>query len=135
MCITWIDVLSLTELWHDQVKFQTKDTSFTIEEPKLIKKGKRKGKVRFLNDGAANVTIMSSKRVQQKIDMHVPHGVRVTPCQDDTLRDLEVVLRRVSRGDCMMTLGDFNDQLEGEIQNRTDKWVGGFKLRNADKIM
>ena len=32
---------------------------------------------------------------------HVPHRVRVAPCQDDTLHDLETIIRRVPKGDCM----------------------------------
>ena len=56
------DVLALTELWHNQTKFQSKDKSFVIAEPKIIKKGKRKGKVRFPKDKAAGVAIMLSKR-------------------------------------------------------------------------
>ena len=61
------DVLALTELWHNQTKFQSKDKSFVIAEPKIIKKGKRKGKVRFPKDKAAGVAIMLSKRAQDKV--------------------------------------------------------------------
>ena len=32
-------------------------------------------------------------------------------------------------------MGDFNEQLEGNVQGRTGKWVGGLKSKNADKIM
>ena len=39
----------------------------------------------------------------------VPHRARVAPCQDDTLRDLEAVLRRVPQGDCIVILDDFNE--------------------------
>ena len=154
------DVLALTELWHNQKKFQSKDNSFIIAEPKIIKKGKRKGKVRFPKDRAAGVAIMLSDRAQKKVQdfgsegervcyvrlkgpvasifiiaVYVPHRGRVAPCQDDTLKDVENVLRRVPQGDCVCLLGDFNEQLQGGIKGRTGKWVGGPKSKNADKIM
>ena len=69
------------------------------------------------------------------IAVYVPHRARVAPCQDDTLHDLEAVLRRVPKGDCICIMGDFNEQLEGGIQNRTGRWVGDTKSKNADKIM
>ena len=130
------DVLALTELWHNQAKFQSKDKSFIVAEPKKIKKGKRKGKVRFPNDKAAGVTIMLSKRAQQKVQdfgsegervcyvrlkgpttslfiiaAYIPHRARTAPCQDDTLHDVGAVLRRVPQGDCICILGDFNEQM------------------------
>ena len=154
------DVLALTELWHNQSKFQTKDKSFIISEPKLVKKGKRKGQVRFPEDRAAGVAIMLSKRATEKVKdfgsegervcyvrlkgpvtnifviaVYVPHRGRASPCQDDTLHDLENVLRRVPTGDCVCILGDFNEQLEGGVKDRTGKWVGGLKSKNAEKIM
>ena len=59
------------------------------------------------------------------ITTYFPHRARVAPCQDDTLQDLETVLHRVPQGDCICMLGDFNEQLEGGIQNRTGKWARG----------
>ena len=35
----------------------------------------------------------------------------------------------------MAILGDFNEQLQGGVQNRTGKWVGGLESKNAEKIM
>ena len=69
------------------------------------------------------------------IAVYLPHRGRVAPCQDDTIHDLEAVLRRVPQGDCVCILGDFNEQLEGGVKGRTGKWVGGLKTKNADKIM
>ena len=69
------------------------------------------------------------------IAVYVPHRGRVAPCQDDTLQDLENVLRRTPRNDCICILGDCNEQLEGNVHGRTGKWVGGLKSKNADKIM
>ena len=116
--------------------------------------------MRFPNDKAAGVAIMLSKRAQQKVQdfgsegervcyvrlkgpttnlfiiaAYIPHRARVAPCQDDTLHDVESVLRRVPQGDCICILGDFNEQLQGNVQGRTDKWVGGLPSQNADKIM
>ena len=38
------DVLALTELWHNQKKFQSKNKSFIIAEPKIIKRANAKEK-------------------------------------------------------------------------------------------
>ena len=35
----------------------------------------------------------------------------------------------------MAILGDFNEQLQGGVQNRTGKWVGGLESKNVEKIM
>ena len=69
------------------------------------------------------------------IVVHVPHRGRVSPCQDDTLHDLEAVLNRVSQGDCICIIGDFNEQIQGNVKDRMDKWVGGTPSQNSEKIM
>ena len=51
--------------------------------------------------------------------------------QDDTIRDLEKVLA----GDCICILGDLNEQLEGDVQGHTGKWVAGPKSPKSDKIL
>ena len=43
------------------------------------------------------------------------HRGRVAPCQDDTLHDLDVVLNRMSQGDCICILGNFNEYLQGNV--------------------
>ena len=56
------------------------------------------------------------------IAVYLPHRARVAPCQDDTLKDVENVLCRVPQGDCICIMGDFNEQLEVNVQCRTGKW-------------
>ena len=69
------------------------------------------------------------------IAVYLPHRGRVAPCQGDTLHDLEEVLRIVPQGDCVCVMGDFNEQLCGNIADRTGKFVGGPPSTNANKIM
>ena len=116
--------LALTELWHNQKKFQSKDKSFVIAEPKILKKGKRKGKMRFPDDKAAGVGILLSPATRRKVKsfgsegerdcwvrerlkgstcnlfviaVYLSHRDRVSPCQTDTLKDVEAVLAKVPR--------------------------------------
>ena len=51
------------------------------------------------------------------IDVYLPHRDHVTPCQDDAIKDVENVLCRVPQGDCIYIMGDFNEQLEGNIKS------------------
>ena len=154
------DVLAITELWRNQQKFQSKNTRFTASSPILITRGPNKGKMRFPDDRAAGVGILLSPRAQRKlmsfgsegervcwtrlkgpvcnlfiIAVYLPHRGRIQPCQDDTLRDLEKVLTRVPKRDCICIMGDLNEQLEGGVNGRTGKWVAGPKSPKADKIM
>ena len=69
------------------------------------------------------------------VHLHLPHRGRVIPSQDDALADLEKVLKIVPQGDCICALGDFNEQLEASIPNRTGKWTADPKSSNSDKIM
>ena len=69
------------------------------------------------------------------IAVYMPHRGRVAPSQDDTIKDLETVLAKVPRGDCVCVLGDLNEQLEGGIKDRTGKWTAGPKSLNSDKII
>ena len=154
------DILAITELWRNQHKYQTKSTRFTTSSPKLQTRGPDKGKPRFPNDKAAGVGILLSTRAQRKlmsfgsegericwvrlkgpvcnlfvIAVYLPHRGRVQPNQADTLRDLEMVLTKVPRGDCVCIMGDLNEQLEGSIAHRTGRWAAGQKSANADRIM
>ena len=142
------DVLALTELWKGQHKYQTKSTRFTTSTPIIIQKGPRKGKERFPNDRAAGVGILLSRRAQSKlmsfdsegnrvcwvrlegpicnmfiIAVYMPHRGRVSPSQDDTLRDLQRVLKKVPKGDCVCVIGDFNEQLQSCVDDLTGKWT------------
>ena len=153
-------VLAITELWRNQHKYQTKSTKFTTSSPKLQTESPDKGKIRFPTDRAAGVGILLSSAAQRKlmcfgsegericwvrlkgpvcnlfvVAVYLPHRGRVQPCQDDTLADLEIVLAKVPKGDCVCLMGDFNEQLEGGITVRTGKWVAGEKSKNSDKLM
>ena len=154
------DILAITELWRNQSKYQRKDNSFIAAEPKLIKKGPKKGQRRFPEDRAAGVGILLSPATQTKVEsfgsegervcwvrlagpmcplfviaVYLPHRGRVSPSQDDTLHDLEAVLRTVPQGDCICILGDFNEQLRGNVADRTGKFVGGPPSANANKLI
>ena len=67
----------------------------------------------------------------------MPHRGRVAPSQDDTIKDLETVLAKVPHGDCICIciLGDLNEQLEGGVKDRIDKWTAGPKSPNSDKLI
>ena len=69
------------------------------------------------------------------IAVYMPHRGRVNPSQDDTLKDLETVLKKIPRGDCICLLGDFNEQLQHSVKGRTGKWTPGPPSKNAHKIM
>ena len=154
------DVLAITELWRNQTKFQMKNKRFTTSSPKLQTRGINKGKPRFPKDKAAGVGILLSTRARKKllsfgsegervcwvrlegpvcnlfiIAVYLPHRGRVQPNQDDTLRDIETVLAKVPKRDCICMMGDFNEQVQGGVQGRTGKWVANQQSVNADKIM
>ena len=69
------------------------------------------------------------------IAVYLPHRGRVSPCQEDTLQDLHKVLKKVSSRDCVVILGDFNEQLEANVQESTGEWTGGTPSKNSDKIL
>ena len=154
------DILAITELWRRQKRYQTKSTAFITSTPIILTKGPNKGKRRFPDDKAAGVGILLSSRARQKLEsfgsegericwarlkgptchlfiiaVYLPHRGRTMPSQDDTLADLEKVLKIVPQGDCICALGDFNEQLEAGIPNRTGKWTAGPPSPNSDKIM
>ena len=154
------DVLAITELWRSQGKYQNKSTAFIASEPILMQNGPRKGQPRFPEDRASGVGILLSKRAQDKllsfgsqgervcyvrlqgptcnlfvIAIYVPHRGRTKPCQDDTLKDLEAVLKTVPASDCICIAGDFNEQVAAGVEHRTGKWTPGPASKNADKIM
>ena len=125
-----------------------------------MESGPRKGQIRFPEDRASGVGILLSKRAQSKlldfgsqgervcyvrlqgpvcnlfvIAVYIPHRGRTSPCQDDTLKDLEAVLSQVPKSDCVCIAGDFNEQVEAGIQHRTGRWTAGPASQNAGKIM
>ena len=63
------------------------------------------------------------------------HRGRVSPDQDDTIADVHEALKKAPAGDCIVLLGDLNEQLGPNIQGRTGKWTGGKSSKNADKVL
>ena len=57
------------------------------------------------------------------------------PCQDDTLVDLQKVLSDIPPHDCVCLLGDFNEQLQPDIQGITGHCTGGQASTHANKIV
>ena len=53
------------------------------------------------------------------IAVYLPHRGRTMSTQDDTLDDLQKVLTDVPPHDCICLLGDFNEQLQADIQGVT----------------
>ena len=111
------DVLTVTEQWRTQAKFQTKSKSYIVGEAKLTKKNK----LRYPNDKAAGVGIMLSKPAEQKVMMfgstservcyvrlagpvcnlfiiacYMSHRGRTCPSQDDTILHLQEALNKAS---------------------------------------
>ena len=128
------DVLAITEMWRRQRHFQTKSKNFTVSSPIIMKKGPNKGQPCFPNDKEAGVGILLSKRMQSKLmafgsqgervcwvrlqgptcnifilAVYMPHRGRINPSQSDTISDIERVLSKVPRGDCICILGDLNE--------------------------
>ena len=61
------DALTITELWRNQSKFQTRRKKFIVSDPKLVTKGPRKGEMRYPDDKAAGVGILLSDRLEKKV--------------------------------------------------------------------
>ena len=69
------------------------------------------------------------------VAVYMPHRGRTQPNQDDTIKDLQTVLAKIPHGDCICILGDLNEQLEGNVPNRTGAWTAAPKSQNADKVL
>ena len=69
------------------------------------------------------------------IAVYLPHRGRTAPSQDDTLYDLEKVLKSVPNGDYICVPGDLNEQLQDNVKDRTGKFVGDPESTNGQKIM
>jgi hypothetical protein len=151
------DVLAVTELWRTQEKFQTKFKTFIVGEAKIDKETEEK---RFPRDKAAGVGIILSEAARAKVlafgstgerscyvrlqgpvcnlffvATYLPHRGRVCPDQDDTIADLHEALKKAHPTDCIVLLGDLNEQLGPNIKNRTGRWAGGQSSKNAQKIL
>ena len=99
-------------------------------------------------DQAAGVAILLSKRMRRHIDksvhvgsriawvrlrgpvcpiffvtIYVPHKYRTeTPITQDTLTQLDSLLKTVTKNDCVVVCGDFNCRLKRNIPGCTDRW-------------
>ena len=69
------------------------------------------------------------------IAVYLSHRGRVSPSQDDTLADVQKVIAQVPEHDCVCILGDFNEQIAGNVPETTGKWVGGSPSTNSNKII
>ena len=150
-------MLELIELWWTQNKFQTRDKAFIVGEPIIDKDTEE---MRFPKDIAAGVGIILSQVSQQKvltfgsvgervcyvrlegpvcnlfiIVVYMPHRDRVCPDQDTTIADLQEALQKAPTSDCIVLLGDLNEQLQANVQGRTGNFTAGQQSPNADKIM
>ena len=105
-------------------------------------KGKKKGQLINDKDSAAGVGILLSDRMEKKvisygnngcerlswvrlegpscniyvICVYMSHRARVKPDQKDVLKQLRAAIKKVSKGDCVVILGDLNEQLPRNIQ-------------------
>ena len=130
-----------------------------VVESKVVEEDGVKRK-RFPKDRAAGVGILLSPAAEQKVltfgsvgervcyvrlqgpvcnlfivATYMPHRGRVCPSQDDAIADLHEALKLAPPKDCMILLGDLNEQLGANIKNRTGRWTGGEPSKNADKII
>ena len=55
------------------------------------------------------------------VTTYLPHRGKVTPSQDDTIQDLHESLQLTHFKDCIVVLGDLNEQL-GWIKHKKPNW-------------
>ena len=66
------------------------------------------------------------------IVVYIPHKYRKeSPFAHEILEQLEILLRTVPQGDCIVICGDFNCQLRRNVPGCTGKWA--MTKRNEDK--
>ena len=53
------------------------------------------------------------------ICIYMSHCARTKPCQEETLDQLDQALKKVPKGDCVVVLGDFNEELPRNVQGHT----------------
>ena len=70
------------------------------------------------------------------ICVYMPHRARVKPCQNDVLRQLHAALRKVPKGDCVIVMGDFNEELPKNVANHTGTHTCSLDgSRNSGKMV
>ena len=151
------DVLAITELWRNSHKFTDDTVSFTHSVPKI---NVNTGRPAFPDDVAAGVGILLSERAHKQYMRHgipcerltwvrlkgpvtnlsviaayIPHRIRTKPCQHDTLCSLIELLKQVPKNDCVVLMGDFNEQLPKNIDKLTGKWAHGPESANTEITM
>ena len=152
------DVLTLTDLWRSAPKFADDTCRWTFGS--VIKD--HNGNVRFPNDKTSGVGILLSDRAMSKYLSHgspcesitwvlvklkdpvvnlfittiyLPHRVRLHPAQSDTIASLVSLLAQVPANDCVVVLGDFNEQLPSNMEGLTGKWTHDSPSPNANSIL
>ena len=111
-------------------------------------------------DKAAGVGILLSERAQQKylshgspcericwvklkgptvnlfiVAVYMPHRARVRPAQHNTMSELKRLLKQAPSNDCIILLGDFNEQLPPSMDGCTGKWTYGEASQNAEHVL
>ena len=69
------------------------------------------------------------------VAIYVPHRARSHPAQHNTMATLLQLLKQVPNNDCIVLLGDFNEQLQSKVENCTGKWGHGPASRNAGDVI
>ena len=140
------DVLALTELWRSAEKFADVTCQWTFSAAEKDASGNPK----FPEDRAAGVGILLSERATRKciahgspceritwvklkgpvvdlfcIAVYMPHRMRSHPSQSDTAATLMSLLSKIPKNDCIIVLGDMNEQLPANIKGHTGKWSFG----------
>ena len=151
------DVLALTELWRNAPKFADGTVRWTHGESK---KNRITGLPIYPNDKAAGVGILLSARAQKKyishgspgericwvrlkgptvnlfiVAVYMPHRARVQPAQHNTMIELTKLLKEAPSNDCIVLLGDFNEQLQANVKGYTGKWGSGEASKNAESVL
>ena len=135
------DIMGLTELHNNQTKPQFQGKNWICSDIAKEEGGKS-------TDPAAGVAILLSQRMARNVlskghvgarivwvrlrgpicnlfvvVVYVPHkGRQVTPTASDIIQELNKLLMTVPKQDCIVLGGDFNCQLQRNVQGCTGKW-------------
>ena len=70
------------------------------------------------------------------VSAYVPHSGRQAPSASDTLAELEALLSKVPRQDCVVLLGDFNAKLARGTGRMTGRWCIHWRANPAgDRLL